>query len=54
MADLLNAIMATIGWLYVGAHILGAFDVADFHVYFGPPGGAAAWHQKHAGEQSND
>lgn len=54
MVDLLNAIMATIGWLFVVAHILGALDVVDFHVYFGPAGGAAAWHQKHAGEQSND
>ncbi len=52
MADLLNAIMATIGWLFVAARILGALDVADFHVYFGPAGGAATWHQKHAGEQS--
>ena len=54
MADLLNAIMATIGWMFVVARILGALGVAAFHVYFGPAGGAAAWHQKHAGEQSND
>ena len=54
MADLLNAIMAIIGWLFVVARILGALDVADFHVYFGPAGSAATWHQKHVGEQSND
>lgn len=54
MADFLKAIMATIGWLVVVARILGALDVADFHVYFGPAGSAATWHQKHAGEQSND
>ncbi len=52
MINLLNTIMATIGWLVVVARILGALDVADFHVYFGPAGSAAAWHQKQAGDQS--
>ena len=54
MTDFLNALMATIGWMFVIARVLGALDVADFHLYFGPPGGATKWHQKHAGEQSND
>lgn len=46
----MDIVFQIIGVGYVVFAILGACGLADFHVYFGPEGGAKAWHQKHAEE----